>query len=166
MNWLREAFREHGSRPAVIEDGRTWTYRELDALADRPPPGPILATWMPPGASHAILLLQALAAGMPIAPLHFRLPIGEAIRLAASLGARQLFTADGPQAVEPISPAPETPLATLLFTSGSTGQPRCVAHTLEAHLASARASASRIPLRPGHVWHVQLPLSHVSGLAI
>src|SRR6478752_5607896 len=32
---LRETFREHAARPALIYGGRTWTYAELDAEARR-----------------------------------------------------------------------------------------------------------------------------------
>ncbi|MEX1023503.1 MAG: AMP-binding protein [Planctomycetota bacterium] len=58
------------------------------------------------------------------------------------------------------------PLATLLFTSGSTAEPKVVAHTLAAHLANARASAERLPFQEGHRWLLSLPLCHVGGLSL
>ncbi|MCF7975762.1 MAG: AMP-binding protein, partial [Phycisphaerae bacterium] len=56
--------------------------------------------------------------------------------------------------------------ATLILTSGSTGQPKGVLHTLANHLASARASDQIIPFGQGEVWLVSLPMYHVSGLAL
>ena len=54
----------------------------------------------------------------------------------------------------------------ILFTSGSGGTPKAVVHTLGNHLASAAASAHRLPLTPRDSWLACLPLSHIGGLAI
>jgi O-succinylbenzoic acid--CoA ligase len=56
--------------------------------------------------------------------------------------------------------------ATILFTSGSSGTPKGVVHTLAHHLESARASNANIELSPGDRWLVGLPFHHVAGLAI
>ena len=58
------------------------------------------------------------------------------------------------------------PIATLLFTSGSTAAPKVVAHSLEAHIAAARASGDRTPYGPDHRWLLSLPLCHVGGLSL
>ncbi|MEC8253454.1 MAG: AMP-binding protein, partial [Planctomycetota bacterium] len=58
------------------------------------------------------------------------------------------------------------PIATLLFTSGSTAAPKIVAHTLDAHLTAARASKERVPYGPGDRWLLSLPLCHVGGLSL
>lgn len=63
-------------------------------------------------------------------------------------------------------PWPGAPIATLLFTSGSTAAPKIVAHTLDAHLAAARASKERVPYGPGDRWLLSLPLCHVGGLSL
>ena len=67
--------------------------------------------------------------------------------------------------------APPAPLAagrqlSILFTSGSGGTPKAVVHTLGNHLASAAASAHRLPLTTRDSWLACLPLSHIGGLAI
>jgi len=57
-------------------------------------------------------------------------------------------------------------LATYLYTSGSTAQPKIACHTLENHVMSALGSSSKIPLLPENCWGLTLPLFHVGGLAI
>jgi O-succinylbenzoic acid--CoA ligase len=56
--------------------------------------------------------------------------------------------------------------ATILFSSGSSGRPKAIAHDLDAHLASARGANHNLPLAPGDAWLLSLPLFHVSGLGI
>ena len=55
--------------------------------------------------------------------------------------------------------------ATIVLTSGSSGAPRAAAHTLDNHLAAARAANRNMPLAPGDRWLLSLPLFHVAGLA-
>ena len=78
----------------------------------------------------------------------------------------------GASALSSVSPEPfdlpewelDEPLA-VLFTSGTTGEPKGVVLTLGNVLASATASAFRLGLRPDDCWHVPLPMYHAGGLA-
>ncbi|MFN3189703.1 MAG: AMP-binding protein [Aureliella sp.] len=56
--------------------------------------------------------------------------------------------------------------ATIILSSGSTGQPKAVVHSMSAHIANAVGAASNMPLLPGDRWLWSLPLFHVSGLSI
>jgi O-succinylbenzoic acid--CoA ligase len=56
-------------------------------------------------------------------------------------------------------------LATLLFTSGSTGPEKIAGHSLENHFANARAVIARLNLEKSDIWHLALPLFHVGGIA-
>lgn len=57
-------------------------------------------------------------------------------------------------------------IATLTLTSGSSGLPKAAAHSIEAHLASARGVLGLIPFAQNDSWLLSLPLFHVSGQGI
>mgnify|MGYP000156248790 CR=1 FL=1 len=74
-------------------------------------------------------------------------------------------------AEEVITAAPPVPLeddavATIFFTSGTTGQPKAVPLTYGNHASSAMASAYNLGVLPKDRWLAPLPLFHVGGLAI
>lgn len=61
---------------------------------------------------------------------------------------------------------PPQRIATLTLTSGSSGRPKAAAHSVAAHLASARGVLGLIPFNAGNAWLLSLPLFHVSGQGI
>lgn len=56
--------------------------------------------------------------------------------------------------------------ATVVFTSGSTGEPRGALHSIGNHYYSALGSNENIRVQPGDRWLLSLPLYHVGGLGI
>ncbi|WP_237324085.1 o-succinylbenzoate--CoA ligase [Vibrio penaeicida] len=57
-------------------------------------------------------------------------------------------------------------ISSLIFTSGTTGDPKAVAHTESNHILSATGLLSEFEFKWGDKWLLSLPLYHVSGLAI
>lgn len=56
--------------------------------------------------------------------------------------------------------------ATIIFSSGSSGNPKPVLHTFGNHYFSALGSNENIPFKKKNRWLLSLPLYHVSGLSI
>lgn len=65
----------------------------------------------------------------------------------------------------PIALGKENQPVTLLFTSGSTGEPKVVAHSLRNYWASALGTLAELTLQASDCWLLSLPLYHVGGLA-
>lgn len=57
-------------------------------------------------------------------------------------------------------------LVSIVFTSGSTGSPKAVAHTAGQHIASATGLLERFVFTSDDAWLLSLPMYHVSGLSI
>lgn len=56
--------------------------------------------------------------------------------------------------------------ATIIYTSGSSGEPKAALHSLGNHHYSAIGSNLNISLSKGDRWLLSLPLYHIAGLAI
>lgn len=58
------------------------------------------------------------------------------------------------------------PARTMTLTSGSTGFPKAVVHSIQAHLANAAGVCELMQFEAHHSWLLSLPLYHVSGQGI
>ncbi|MCY9835092.1 AMP-binding protein [Aeromonas media] len=135
------------------------------------------------GALEDVLLAWAcVRSGLVFCPLNPAFPLVRQAELATQLDAcafwsageapvgdwlplRLDFTGELPASEEawPLEPAQ---LNNMILTSGSSGTPKAVVHRLANHLASARGSATLIPLDGDCGWLLSLPLFHVGGYAI
>lgn len=186
----------HPQRPAIRLPRQVLTYRELDGrlnslqqqlTAARLRRGDHLVTVAANSLSLLLLAWACLRLGLVFCPLNPRQPAEQCRRLMQRLDAKGCWLApDWPAAEAGEWPCPvlslntestlpaeaaelwlhQQQLTNLILTSGSSGEPKAVAHRLAAHLASAEGSALGVPLQPGDGWLLSLPLFHVGGYAI
>ena len=124
-----------------MEAGEVLTYAELAERAEATELPTVYGTISPAGIDFAVELHAAALAGTVIVP----------VRRGLSMKAPFL--------------APPGALA-VLFTSGTTGEPRAVALTRAHFEASAHAGAAVLPVAPEDRWLCCLPVHHVAGLSI
>ncbi|MFC5706978.1 AMP-binding protein [Aeromonas eucrenophila] len=135
------------------------------------------------GAQADVLIAWAcVRSGIVFCPLNPAFPLSRQAELATQLAVAAFWSAgeipDGPwqplrleceaelAAEEEPWPLDPAQLNNMILTSGSSGTPKAVVHRLANHLASARGSASLIPLDGDCGWLLSLPLFHVGGYAI
>jgi O-succinylbenzoic acid--CoA ligase len=176
---VRAAAARRPGHPAVETPSGALTYAELDAAADVAARrlaalgvggGDRVATTLAPGLEFAALLHALPRLGAALVPLNTRLPAA-AQRRQAEL-ARVSLTVDEPleNGFEFDVPAGHRldpgAVHTVLFTSGTSGEPKPVELTVGNHEASAAGSAALLGSEPGDRWLCPLPLFHIGGLGI
>lgn len=129
---------------------RSWSFRELDAAVDsravRLEGGRHAYTVAADGLT-IINLLAALRAGITACPLSPRWPHRDVTTRLAAL-------------------PPEPPQGTIIFTSGSSGEPKAALLPVACHVVSAAAVSEALDLQAGNRWLLCLPMDHVGGIAI
>lgn len=172
--------------PALVRPNGVTTYGALDRRVayaarvlrrDGLGPGDRLALWTPHAETDAEAVLIAVFAawriGAVAAPLNTRLPEATARAQADRLDAPLLDPRTLAGEAEPGTVPPwrlDSP-ATLVFTSGTSGEPKAALHTLGNHVASARGWIDRLDQGGARLdararWLLDLPLFHVGGLAV
>ncbi len=80
---------------------------------------------------------------------------------------REVSCSEGkPDRDHPVSDSQSDTGGVIIFTSGSTRQPKAVYHRLEQHCIAGMNANQHLPLSPGDRWLLSVPLHHVSGLAV
>ncbi|ROO59760.1 amino acid adenylation domain-containing protein [Micromonospora sp. Llam0] len=173
--FLRQAA-DRPQQPAVFHGERTVSYRELADTAARVHtllaahgvrPGDPVGVTLPKGIDQIAAVLGVLAAGACYLPVGIDQPAHRRARLhtlgevqvvltdpahrelVSAAGARPLLVADA-AALTPSTPAPADPqaLAYVLFTSGSTGDPKGVEMTHAAAMNTVEALNARLGVGP------------------
>jgi acyl-CoA synthetase (AMP-forming)/AMP-acid ligase II len=173
--WLEAVVRAHGSRPALLREGRACSYRELWAraegiarwLLDRPEfaPGSTVGLIGRNSVDYLAAYFGVLQAGGVVVPLNERLApaeIEDQLALVGAvgvlLGEHEPFTDGVPawpiaacrsdRAARRPALSPDS-AACILLTSGSTGRPKGVVHSHGTLLHAATQLAQAFPLGPG-----------------
>lgn len=76
------------------------------------------------------------------------------------------MTTSKAQTIVPVAEFLPDQLASIMFTSGTTGQPHGVKQTFQNHFYSAVGSAFNLGLDTNELWLCALPIFHISGLSI
>jgi O-succinylbenzoic acid--CoA ligase len=179
-DWLAQRSQSCPERPALVADGATVTYAELEAeatwvarrlIAHGVRRGSTVAMTMHPRREQVVMVHALLKVGAVLLPLSPRLSAQE--RAAVIAGEEPAVDLD--DAGELTQTEADLPLlgehdmgdiAGRVMTSGSTGAPDPVDLTYGNFLWSAVASAFNIGVEPEDRWLCCLPLSHISGLGI
>lgn len=181
MSFLPDTELRRPDALALSDADRTLTYLDLrsavarmaGALAARGiVPGDRVATCLPTTIEHAIAIHGISWLGAVVVPLHPRLASEELEWQVRDAGARLVISAEnlgellaGGVEREPHTPTPGD-LASILYTSGTTGRPKPVPLTWANHRASIAGSVDRLGTAPDDDWLCPLPLAHVGGLAV
>ena len=173
--WLEAVVRAHGSRPALLRDGRAWTYRELWAraegiarwLLDRPEfaPGSTVGLIGRNSLDYLAAYVGVLQAGGVVVPLNERLAPAEVEDQLALVGAVGVLVGEHEPFTDSVQvwpivacrgdrgarrPVPHPGAsACILLTSGSTGRPKGVVHSHATLLHAATQLAQAFPFGPG-----------------
>jgi O-succinylbenzoic acid--CoA ligase len=193
---LGQQARRNGSSTACITPFTALTYEEVysrAAVADRNlesegiSDGDRIGILMDNSLELFLLLHACFERGTVAAPISTRIPTDRLRERLEQIGADTMITGDTAdlpknpgfrvlhteQILEETSVRPVKSsdidldgFATVVFTSGSTGQPKPALHTYGNHYFNAAGSNTNIRVSSDDRWMLSLPLYHVGGLAI
>jgi long-chain acyl-CoA synthetase len=172
---LADAARRRPDHPALVWDGGALSWRDLEARAagmarrlarEKVGAGDIVALLLPNTWGLAAALWGGLALGATVVPLNPLLAADERERILGHLGPRAVVdTAPAEETAETLPIAPAGAPGIILYTSGSTGQPK---GAVLSHAALAVANESWagpvMGLTAADRVLAVLPLAHSFGL--
>ncbi len=172
---------DRGDAIAIVAADRSWTWRDLDAAVERAATASPL-TDLPRGASFGWLglnsvpmlssLLACASLGLRFVPLNWRLAAPELRLIAAhahlvAWHADEDFAAlDGAAPAVGVDADAAADDVMLVYTSGTTGEPKGAIHTQAGMLANISAAIEAQRLDEGTRCLAVLPMFHVGGLCI
>lgn len=175
---LHEASLRFGDAPALIQltqdRPRVFGFQDWDRAAQALRPQVrghgVLAIEQPNTPFGAALLFAALREHRPVVVLSHRIPDTEVTAICQRMQVTLRRSATGMSWPTAPPSAQYTTVcdgvATILMTSGSSGRPKAVTHTVAAHMANASGSAQNIPFGVGDTWLQSLSIHHIGGLAL
>jgi O-succinylbenzoic acid--CoA ligase len=173
--WLIQAACRRPERAALVTARGELSYAKLAGKAEKAAAalhargvsaGDQVALALPAGAGFAAALHGTWMLGAVAVPVDLRLSDSERERRVGGVAA----VADGPLSGGRLDVDGRQPdhaaTATLMFTSGTTSEPRAVELTHGNWLAAALGSAVALGLDEHERWLCPMPLAHVGGLSI
>jgi O-succinylbenzoic acid--CoA ligase len=191
---VSQAARHFGSSPALVDATRVLSFADYHVQVARAAgalrnlgirQGDRVALALPNGIDLVLILMGLLRLGAVACPVSTRLPLSGVQKCLQKVGAR--FLVAGGKQLRDLKATILTPRqvlsgsrekfpvddrislqqhATILFSSGSTGEPKAILHSLGNHYYNALGSNENIRFEPGDRWLLSLPLYHVGGLSI
>ena len=184
-----EHAKTHGAQSAVVSKDRTFSYQQLEDAIELAvenlkrlgvKPRERVALISPNTVEYIIALFALWRQGAIACLLSTRLPEEGAraclqnISCARTLALEEISisgtsisgTRTIPEVRVPGNEYGVNDSADIMLTSGSSGEPKAVAHSFGDHYYSALAANEHIPVAPGDRWLLSLPLYHVGGLGI
>jgi len=191
---LRKAADKFHNEPALITTGRTLSYEQYDRLVSQVAnnlkkknlhTGDRIAVIAETTPELPYIILAVMRLGAIVCLMSPRLPARVILEYARDTDCKQIIAPDDESHIENLLPLNTEELlktstdgsknydacvldreATVVWTSGSSAQPKPVVHTLGNHYYSALGANKNMPLEPGDRWLLSLPLYHVGGLSI
>lgn len=194
-NWLSQRAHLSGERMALSFQQQQWSFSEINEIALEYA-GKLSAMGVTADSRVAILakstpefifvMYGCLHLGCEMVMLNERLANTElayqiddseadfvlaADELQDKIGNHPLLPFSAIKAAESVEFVPQTQWAkertiSIMYTSGTTGNPKGVRQTAENHFSSAVSSALNIGIAPDDVWLCSMPLFHISGFSI
>ncbi len=194
-NWLNQRSYLSGDRMALSFQQQQWTFSEINQIA-LAYAGKFKALGVKENSRVAILakstpefvfvMYGCLHVGCEMVMLNERLSTNELAYQIDDSDVDFIFVADvleekvnnlrvilfsKIEAAKPIDFRPQQQWTknrtlSIMYTSGTTGNPKGVRQTAENHFSSAVSSALNIGIAPGDVWLCAVPLFHISGFSI
>ena len=151
----------------IDDDGEHTTFDLLDAGVPLPDvlPGDVVAIRCTSARDTWSTMLAVWAKDAVAFPIGAREPPARVRQLLNDAGAAFLVR-DNVVATDVPVRARVPGASTVIATSGTTGDPKCIVHTVDAHAEAASAHAQALQLGPDDRWLLSLPMHHVGGFCI